>query len=259
MITLGTRHTGGLYGDGNLTLVDGYRELNITNYGTDYYSIAKQIGIDAYHKLPEREADYYELRYTCLLDCQDKDGTLYKQATTDASGFTTKASTITADEMQNLFVTKDGSGNQVSVKQGGIDILKYDKDAGEWVPNTKIVNDEEKPIFWDILSMLSPYSAVACAALYRDVAMAPTDATAAVTPAAIAVAPFLILFPKLEENLPPDDLPAFSAAVSVVVVSSLVIVCCAPFSVGIIVTDACATSITFIHLSVLPVSASAFS
>ena len=117
----------------------------------------------------------------------------------------------------------------------------------------------EKPIFWDILSMLSPYSAVACAALYRDVAMAPTDATAAVTPAAIAVAPFLILFPKLEENLPPDDLPAFSAAVSVVVVSSLVIVCCAPFSVGIIVTDACATSITFIHLPVLPVSASAFS
>ncbi len=36
LITIGTGHTGGLYGDGNLTFVDGYRELNITNYGTDY-------------------------------------------------------------------------------------------------------------------------------------------------------------------------------------------------------------------------------
>ena len=33
-ITIGTGHMGGLYGDGNLTLVDGYRELNITNYGS---------------------------------------------------------------------------------------------------------------------------------------------------------------------------------------------------------------------------------
>ena len=34
LITIGTGHMGGLYGDGNLTLVDGYRELNITNYGS---------------------------------------------------------------------------------------------------------------------------------------------------------------------------------------------------------------------------------
>ena len=39
LITVGTEHIGGLYGDGNLTRVDGYRELNITNYGTDYYGI----------------------------------------------------------------------------------------------------------------------------------------------------------------------------------------------------------------------------
>ena len=39
LITLGTGRTGGLYGDGNLTFVDGYRGLNITNYGTDYYSL----------------------------------------------------------------------------------------------------------------------------------------------------------------------------------------------------------------------------
>ena len=40
LITLGTGRTGGLYGDGNLTFVDGYRGLNITNYGTDYYSLS---------------------------------------------------------------------------------------------------------------------------------------------------------------------------------------------------------------------------
>ena len=141
MITLGTRHTGGLYGDGNLTLVDGYRELNITNYGTDYYSIAKQIGIDAYHDLPEREADYYELRYKCLKACSDKDGTQYKPATTDANGFTTKASTITADEMQSLFVEEvtnpeTGKKEKQSIKDGSTPILIYDATNGEWVPNT---------------------------------------------------------------------------------------------------------------------------
>ncbi len=33
-LTLGANGVGGLYGDGNLTLVDGYRELNVTDYGT---------------------------------------------------------------------------------------------------------------------------------------------------------------------------------------------------------------------------------
>lgn len=33
-LTIGADGVGGLYGDGNLTLVDGYRELNITDYGT---------------------------------------------------------------------------------------------------------------------------------------------------------------------------------------------------------------------------------
>ena len=137
MITLGTRHTGGLYGDGNLTLVDGYRELNITNYGTDYYSIAKEITIDKFHALPKREADYYELKYTCNKECKDKDGTLYKVATQDPNGFTTKASTITADELQSLFVTTDKDGNKVSVKDGesGPAILKYDETKAEWIPN----------------------------------------------------------------------------------------------------------------------------
>ena len=131
LITLGTGHTGGLYGDGNLTLVDGYRELNITSYGTDYYSIAKEITIEQYHALPEREAAYYELRYTCLKDCKDKEGTQYHSAVGDS-----KASTITADELQTLFLERDGEGNLVSVTDGGTAILIYNDKTYEWEPNS---------------------------------------------------------------------------------------------------------------------------
>ena len=99
LITLGTGHTGGLYGDGNLTFVDGYRGLNITNYGTDYYSIAREITIAQYEALPAREAAYYELRYQCIKECIDNDGTSYYPA----GGDHTKASTLTADDIYSLF------------------------------------------------------------------------------------------------------------------------------------------------------------
>lgn len=64
IVSLGGEHIGGLYGDGNLTFVDGYRELNITNYGTDYYhlnpeGIKKSIDSNAYHALSKREQEYY--------------------------------------------------------------------------------------------------------------------------------------------------------------------------------------------------------
>ncbi len=99
LITLGTGHTGGLYGDGNLTFVDGYRGLNITNYGTDYYSIAREITIAEYEELPAREAAYYELRYQCTHQCRDNDGTTYYPQDDDH----TKASTLTADDIFSLF------------------------------------------------------------------------------------------------------------------------------------------------------------
>ena len=138
LITLGTRHTGGLYGDGNLTLVDGYRELNITNYGTDYYSIKKEIDNTTYHALPEREQAYYELRYTCQLDCKDKDSTLYKKATKDAQGFTTKASTITADDLHNLFLNyNEKTGVYTPTTYQGEEIMQYDEDKKEWIPKEK--------------------------------------------------------------------------------------------------------------------------
>ena len=94
LITIGTGHTGGLYGDGNLTFVDGYRGLNITNYGTDFYHITMEIGIDVYRNLPPREQAYYELRYSCLRECTDRDGKTYSPANGNI-----KASTLTADEL----------------------------------------------------------------------------------------------------------------------------------------------------------------
>lgn len=92
LISIGRGRVGGLYGDGNLTLVDGYRELNITNYGTDYYHIKQEITLDEYKVLPIREAAYYEIRYKCLQQCTDKNGKTYAQG-----------STITADEMLTVF------------------------------------------------------------------------------------------------------------------------------------------------------------
>ena len=144
LITLGTRHTGGLYGDGNLTLVDGYRELNITNYGTDYYSIKKEITIDEYHALPEREAAYYELRYTCLKDCKDKEDTQYHKAEGGS-----KASTITADELQTLFLKRNDKGDLESVTDGGTAILTYNSTTYEWEPN---------PLYWEESGVLPVYA-----------------------------------------------------------------------------------------------------
>ena len=92
LITIGRGRVGGLYGDGNLTLVDGYRELNITNYGTDYYNTTPEISLETYKALPAREAAYYEIRYKCLKQCTDKDGKTYKET-----------SNITADEMLTVF------------------------------------------------------------------------------------------------------------------------------------------------------------
>ena len=58
-ITVGTEHTGGLYGGGNLSVVGGYRELNITNYGTDYYGLDQQITLEEYQQLTNRERAYF--------------------------------------------------------------------------------------------------------------------------------------------------------------------------------------------------------
>ena len=63
LISLGTEEMGGLYGDGNLTLVDGFRELHIDNYGTDYYSLKKTMMLSEYEQLTPRQQAYYKLKY----------------------------------------------------------------------------------------------------------------------------------------------------------------------------------------------------
>ena len=152
LITLGTGHIGGLYGDGNLTFVDGYRGLNISNYGTDYYYIDKEIGIKAYHALPEREAAYYELKYKCKKTCTDKDGTRYNPASSDGK---TKASTITMDDMMVVFmedkthsVKVDEAGNRITSGDGTY-ILVEGEEEGSLKPN---------PEYWEESGVLPVYA-----------------------------------------------------------------------------------------------------
>ena len=135
LITLGTGRTGGLYGDGNLTFVDGYRGLNITNYGTDYYTIAPEIDYTTYEALPAREAAYYQLKYKCIKECTDKDNTTYHTESGNS-----KASTLTIDDLLTLFE---------NVKQGDDDILLQDQETGEWYPN---------PEYWEENGVCSIYA-----------------------------------------------------------------------------------------------------
>ncbi len=102
LITIGTEHTGGLYGDGNLTLVDGYRELNITNYGTDYFSQPQEITLAEYRKMTDREKAYYELKYKCI-----------KDTTTEDKVYTVNIS-ISAEEYNKHF-----SGDTIHWKEAG--------------------------------------------------------------------------------------------------------------------------------------------
>ena len=63
LISVGTDEIGGLYGDGNLTLVDGFRELHIDNYGTDFYNLSEKVDKTIYDQMTQREKDYYQLKY----------------------------------------------------------------------------------------------------------------------------------------------------------------------------------------------------
>ena len=115
LITIGTGHTGGLYGDGNLTLVDGYRELNITNYGTDYHNIKDEIGYSDYEQLPPREQDYYEIKYKCIQECTDNEGTTYK-----AGSSLPKDELLVLFEGNNTIIGTDGEPNTAYWTQNGV-------------------------------------------------------------------------------------------------------------------------------------------
>lgn len=68
LIAIGSDGIGGLYGDGNLTLVDGYRELNITNYGTDYYHLKTEADASYIDGLTPRQKTFYITKYICKED-----------------------------------------------------------------------------------------------------------------------------------------------------------------------------------------------
>lgn len=88
LITIGTDNVGGLYGDGNLTKVNGYRELNITNYGTDYWSFTKkEISLDDYYtKLTDRERAYFQLKFRVKDDLAQNANGLYYFTYTNKQG-----------------------------------------------------------------------------------------------------------------------------------------------------------------------------
>lgn len=65
LVSVGGKGVGGLYGDGNLTFVDGYRELNITNYGTDFYTLSKGVSDDVFNELTPRQQSFYTTQYEC--------------------------------------------------------------------------------------------------------------------------------------------------------------------------------------------------
>ena len=120
-ITIGTGHTGGLYGDGNLTFVDGYRELNITNYGTDKYHLASPLTIAQYKNLPGREQAYYEPKYECAISCTDNEGTTYSVG-----------SSLPYDELTVLFLDANGQ----SLKDGETPIMTWNSTTRKWIPNS---------------------------------------------------------------------------------------------------------------------------
>ena len=134
-ITIGTGHTGGLYGDGNLTFVDGYRELNITNYGTDKYHLASPLTIEQYRQLPGREQDYYEPKFSCKTSCTDNEGTTYSVG-----------SELPYDELTVLFL--DNTTGQ-SLKDGNTDIMTWNETTKKWVPNSN---------YWEEKGVVSTYA-----------------------------------------------------------------------------------------------------
>ena len=63
---IGSKHIGGLYGDGNLTFADGYREISLGCYGTDFYNLKSEVTPTEFEELNGREKNYYQMKYKCV-------------------------------------------------------------------------------------------------------------------------------------------------------------------------------------------------
>ena len=122
LIEVGTEHTGGLYGDGNLTFVDGFRDLHIDNYGTDYYGLDKEITKAEYDGLSDRERAYFVLKYKCKTTCIDRQGKEY----------TSTSDPLTADEIRELFAVISGVDTNPTWTTGAWDAENHKPSADYW-------------------------------------------------------------------------------------------------------------------------------
>ncbi|MBR4650259.1 MAG: hypothetical protein IKO82_00720 [Prevotella sp.] len=111
LITIGTEHTGGLYGGGNLSLVDGYRELHISNYGTDYYNLQSTVTKEQYdNNLTDRERAYFRLRYTCRQNVPSRtiDGVTYRGYNEGQQIYEDEYKELYSDYQNSTYWTEDG-------------------------------------------------------------------------------------------------------------------------------------------------------
>ena len=159
LITIGEDGVGGLYGDGNLTFVDGYRELNITNYGTDYYNLSNSLTIDEYKLLSDRERAYFELLYKPtgerVLEYYECRGThaytINNEQVTYKRGQKIPKSTFESDVESGVISTEEKANWSGPHKKnyGANDRISQDDYNLLW--------DEEKP-YWELYGFCTLYA-----------------------------------------------------------------------------------------------------
>ena len=158
LISLGTEDMGGLYGDGNLTLVDGFREIHIDNYGTDYYSLNETMELAEYNNLTERQQAYYKLKYVS----NESHQYVYYES-----------------KSLHTYTIKDSEGNVISstpYKKGqkvtaAVWETFSDAEKANWAPGNKtyqkddqieegeyILMDEDEQDRWDLFGVTSIYA-----------------------------------------------------------------------------------------------------
>ena len=156
-ITIGEDGIGGLYGDGNLTLVDGYRELNVTNYGTDYYNLNSSLTIDEYRKLNDRQRAYFELLYapseTRVLSFYENQTTYMHTIDADHQELYKRGKKITAETWAALPNDEKGKWKEITNRRYTPDErgsrISQDEYESFW--------DEEKA-YWDLYGFCTLYA-----------------------------------------------------------------------------------------------------
>ena len=121
LVTIGTERIGGIYGDGNLTFVDGFREIHIDNYGTDYHYLTTDNGTITkaeYDALDFREQAYFKVSLECIQECKDKNDHTY-----------TAGTRLSVEEFNKLFsgtpyILTDGSPNHTYWVEKGYNIYE---------------------------------------------------------------------------------------------------------------------------------------